>query len=251
VSNERVSILVPMYNEEKIVEQTALQVWQALRGLHIEFELILMDDNSQDDTFAIASRLAKQHKEIKVIRFSKGPSRRENLGVAMTKASGSIVGFVDADLATDLAHLRELIDAIKIEGYDVAIGSRYKGITAERSRYRLLISKLYNRAIRWYFGSIVLDHQCDFKCFKKKVVLELVDEMGYDKEFKRGWFWDAELLIRAQRKGLKIKEFPVRWQASKQSSFHPGREARMLPYWRELKKRLKYQHGVHNTLQNG
>ena len=61
--------------------------------------------------------------------------------------------------------------------------------------------------MKLYFRSKVKDHQCGFKAFKKEVIFNLIKELGYDKTFKRGWFWDVEHLIRAQRKGYNVYEF--------------------------------------------
>jgi hypothetical protein len=87
-----------------------------------------------------------------------------------------------------------------------------------------------------YFHSKIKDHQCGFKAFKKEKLLQLLDEMGYEKT--RGWFWDVELLVRAQRKGYSIDEFPVEWKEGKLSSFNIQRELRMLPYVLKLKWKL-------------
>jgi hypothetical protein len=68
-------------------------------------------------------------------------------------------------------------------------------------------------------------------------VFPIVKEMGFDETFERGWFWDAELLIRAQKKGLRIAELPIRWKEGEMSSFDFSRELRCLKWmWRAKKK---------------
>ena len=83
-----------------------------------------------------------------------------------------------------------------------------------------------------------MDHQCGFKAFKKSVLMDLVKSAGYDSTFKRGWFWDAEILIRARRTGYKIVEIPVTWKSGDKSSFNFKNELRMIPYMLKLRSEL-------------
>ena len=117
---------------------------------------------------------------------------------------------MDVDLATNIKHLKDLIEAIE-NGYDIAIGSRLiEGSKAKRSFERLLYSKVYNFLVRALLKSKIKDHQCGFKAFKKDIVVKL------GKEAKDNhWFWDTEILVLAQRKGYKIKEIPVEWTEGK------------------------------------
>ena len=234
----KVSVFIPAYNEEKIIEKNVLIVFKKLKSLKKGFELFIVDDTSSDQTGEIATALAKKHKEIHYLRYENGPSRRENLAASFHKAKGSIVIYMDLDLATSLDHLEQLINEIEINKNDVAIGSRYLGTKAKREVSRRIISVCYNTFMRTYFGSKVKDHQCGFKAFKKEVLLQLVKEAGYDKRFVRGWFWDTEILLRAQKHHFRIKEFPVKWRYGDSSSFILKREFRMMNYVLGLRKRL-------------
>ena len=198
-----------------------------------------MDDSSTDKTSDIGKRLSKNIK-IKYLRYNNGPSRRENLAVSFGKAKGDIIVFMDTDLAVDLEALPKIIS--NVGKYDIAIGSRYvKGARVKRTYFRLLLSKFYNYFVRAYFRSRIRDHQCGFKAFKKKVILKLVKKMSYDKTFRRGWFWDAEMLMLAQRLGYKIREIPVKWKYGEKSTFNLKRELRMLFYILHVKKRLRIE----------
>ena len=103
---------------------------------------------------------------------------------------------------------------------------------------RKIISIIYNLFLRLYFGSRINDHQCGFKAFKREHVIKLLDEMGYDKSLHRGWFWDAELLIRAQYNSYKIAEDPVGRKSSVRSTFKLGTELKMLKSIYTLKRKL-------------
>jgi hypothetical protein len=98
-----------------------------------------------------------------------------------------------------------------VEGYDFAIGSRLLPESdVERSGTRSIASKTYNFMVRAVLGSQVRDHQCGFKAFRRKPLLKLLDEVCAEH-----WFWDTELLVRAHRRGYKIKEIPVLWKSGR------------------------------------
>jgi len=227
--SQGVSIFLPVYNEEKILTEHVQLVYSAAKKLKRPFELVIVDDGSKDSTPLLAKGLCKKYRGLVHKRFENGPSRRENLMVAMIAAKYPIVLFMDMDLSVDLSHLPALVSKMD-KGYDIAIGSRFMGLKPHRGFYRLTISKIYNGIMRNFLGSKVKDHQCGFKAMKKEVLIKLSKDLGYDHKFARGWFWDAELLIRAQKKKYKVTEFPITWDAGKQSSCSVRREVRMVPY---------------------
>ncbi|MFH1850381.1 MAG: glycosyltransferase [archaeon] len=211
-----ISVFLPAYNEGAVLEKNARALHMELSALGKRFEIFIIDDNSGDNTPEIARRLSGLA-SISCIRYGKGPTRRENLARSFKKAKGSIIVFMDADLATPLKHLGELISHVSA-GADIAIGSRLLGKKPRRQRYRHAISLAYCWLVRKIMRSGIMDHQCGFKAFRRDVLMTLLEEMGTSGS--RGYFWDAELLIRAQRRGYRIVEFPVEW-ASK-GSFRPS-----------------------------
>lgn len=230
-----ISVFVPVYNCASILKNSILLIHQELSILTKKFEIIIVDDASTDDTLIVASSFKKEN--IFVTRFSNGPSRRENLSVAMRSANFPIVLFTDVDLAVDVAYIKNLLLEIN-NGASIAIGSRHKGIKPKRTLFRKIVSQGYNMFMRNYFWSSISDHQCGFKAFKKEALTQLLDSMGYDDTFQRGWFWDAELLIRAQKKGFKISEVPVEWHFGSKSTFKISREIKMIPYVLKLRFRI-------------
>jgi hypothetical protein len=120
---------------------------------------------------------------------------------------------MDVDLATDLKHLKELIDAVTKEGYELATGSRMLSDSkVKRTFTRGFASKSYNFMVRTILGSKIHDHQCGFKAFQREPTLLLLDEVEANH-----WFWDTEILVRAQRKGYKVKEIPVEWRSTRET----------------------------------
>ena len=232
-----ISVFIPCYNEEQRIEKNILHIYSLLLSLKRPFELVIVDDGSTDSTPALAKNFTKKYPHLLYQRYDPGPSRRENLGKALRTANGGIVAFMDLDLSADISYFPHLITSIE-KGNDIAIGSRYKGLHAKREFGRKIISVFYNAFMRFYFHSIIADHQCGFKAFRKDKLIPLLDVMEYDAHFTRGWFWDVELLVRAQRFNYKIDEFSVPWSFAKQSSFNIRRELKMLPYVLRLRFRL-------------
>jgi glycosyltransferase AglD len=142
--------------------------------------------------------------------------------------------YMDLDLATDIKHLGALIDAVAKEGYDLATGSRLLSESkVERTWSRDVASKSFNFLVRAMLGSKVKDHQCGFKAFKREPLMQLLDEVE-----SNHWFWDTEIIVRAEHKGLRVKEIPVEWSMGKgtkvklfRDSFDMGRKVVAL-WWR-------------------
>ncbi len=239
MEKNKVSLFLPVYNEERILGKNISKIFDVLKELRKNFEIIIVDDGSSDNTHKACKKMCANNNRIRYIRYNNGPSRRENLAKSFKKAKGDIIAFMDMDLATDISHTKRLFEEIE-KGADIAIGSRnIRKAYIKRTLFRRSISYLYNLFMRIYFNSHILDHQCGFKAFKKDVILNLIQEMDYDYKFIRGWFWDTELLLRAQKKHYKIIELPVRWKMGEKSEFNVNRELRMIPYILKLKNRIK------------
>lgn len=232
------SLFIPAYNEEAILERNVQKLINFLRSCSFDFELIIHDDGSTDDTPVIGQRLAKKYQEVMYLS-SNGPSRREDLALAFRHARGEIVAFEDADLSPSIYAIPKLVDAIQ-QGFDIVIASKYiRGSRIRKSLYRFIISKMYNWFARLFFGSKITDHAVGLKAWKKRVLWNLLGEMGYDHSFTRGLFWDVEMLVRAQRAGLKIKEIPIVWIESPRTCVRVRREIKMIPYAIAFKWRLR------------
>jgi glycosyltransferase involved in cell wall biosynthesis len=234
------SLFIPVYNEEESVRKNIEKIYELLNKRTDKFELVVVDDGSKDDTQNILKGMTKKMKKLRVMCFENGPSRRENLAVALKSAKYDFIGFMDLDLSVPLDYIGPVFSELK-KGADIVIGSRrIQGAEVERSTYRKVWSTLYHKTIKTMFNSKIKDYQCGFKFFNKQVLLELIDLTGYDKNFQRGWFWDAELLITAEKKGFKIIEIPVRWKEGEKSSFNVKRELKVLPYILKLRMRMFY-----------
>ena len=224
------SVFIPFYNGEKYVEHTIKTTYGYLEKNFTDFELIAVDDNSSDQTRQKLIKLQKVLPKLRLIENQKGPSKRENLGKAMASARFNYVFYQDQDLSVPIEYIHPLVASLVNEHFDIAIGNRYKGLKLKRSFYRLVLSKTFNLFLRIFFKTRIEDNICGFKAFKKQMLFSLLSDMGYDNSLNRGWFWDAELLIRAQQKNMAIHEMPVEWLAGKESTFRLSKEFGLLKY---------------------
>ncbi|PXF59480.1 MAG: glycosyl transferase [Candidatus Methanogaster sp.] len=202
-----VSLVLPAYNEAEDLEETVRQTAETLREITSDFEIIIAEDGATDGTDRIAEKLAEEHLYVKHLHSGKRLGRGSALNRAFKFASGDILIYIDVDLATDMLHLSELIGKIR-DGYDLATGSRMMHESdAVRSAKRGFASSGFNFLVRTLLKSKLYDHQCGFKAFRRGPLLDLLDQVKDEH-----WFWDTEILVRAQRSGYRVAEFPVRWR---------------------------------------
>jgi len=212
-SSVGVSLVFPAYNEADAIEATVEKVIQALNEFTHSYEIIIAEDGSTDGTAKLATALAEKYPFVKHIHGEKRLGRGAALKNAFKQSHGEVLVYMDLDLATDLIHLESLVAAVESEGYEFATGSRMLSESnVERSGTRHIASKTYNFMVRALLGSKVKDHQCGFKAFRREPLLQLLDEVGASH-----WFWDTELLVRAYRRGYKIKEIPVSWTGGRET----------------------------------
>lgn len=234
-TEEEHSVFVPCYNEEKRLCDNILKIYGELNKINENFRLYIVNDNSSDQTGEMAEKLCERYNKIDCLNYSYGPTRRENLATSFKHAHGEIIMFMDLDLSTDLSCTSKIISEIE-DGADIAIGSRYtKGAKINRKISRRIISFFYNLFVNLYFGTKIKDHECGFKAFKKEVIFDLLNDLGFDKELKRGVFWDTELLIRAQKKGYKIVELPITWNEGDKSALCVRNEIKLIRYMLKFK----------------
>lgn len=238
------TVAIPCFNEAAIVRDHVRRILAHLRCIESSFELLVSDDASTDQTPAALAEMGEP--ELRVLRYTVGPSRRENLALTLREARGEVVAYVDMDLSPGLDRLSDLVQAVRSGRADIAVGSRrLPGSQTKRGVLRRLFSSTYNSTVRLMFDSSVRDHQCGFKAMRRQTLLRLLDLLGYDHSFRRGWFWDAELLIRAQQLGLRVEEIPVHWIEAAKSSFRLRQEIRVATYM--LRSRARIRRGLPTT----
>ena len=202
-----VDIVVPVYNEERDLEPSI----RRLHGLLCdEFpfagRISIADNASTDGTRDIANRLAVELPNVRVLHLNE-KGRGRALAAAWLTSDAKVVAYTDVDLSTDLSALLPLVAPIVSGHSEVSIGSRLAtGARVNRGARRELISRAYNLLLRLVLGVRFRDAQCGFKAVRADVARKLVPAV-----VNRNWFFDTELLVRAEQAGLRIHELPVDW----------------------------------------
>ena len=232
----QVSLVLPAYNEVDYLTPAVEKTVPILDDFADSYEIIIAEDGSTDGTAERSEELAHKYPCIRHIHREQRLGRGTALKNAFKQSRGEVLVYMDLDLATDLSDLKPLVDAIAVEGYDFATGSRMlKESRAQRTFGRSLSSKSYNWIVRQMLSSKLYDHQCGFKAFKRQSLLGLLDEVE-----ATHWFWDTEIMVRGYNHGFRIKEIAVQWRSGKGTKVNIAKDSwsmfrQVLSLWWKLK----------------
>jgi dolichyl-phosphate beta-glucosyltransferase len=204
------SIIIPVFNEEKVIDQTLRELEKYFiinEGMRLE--LIIVNDNSTDKSLKTIKDKFSNRQNIKIInnKIRKGKALCVHDGIM--EAKGTYVMFMDADLAVPLHTIDKFLKYMN-NGTDVVIGirdTRGRETIVVRPFYRTIISKIYNMFCRaLFFKRRIIDVGCGFKAFKKAVAHDLFSDL-----YIKSWIFDVEILSKAIEKRYKIAQVPVDW----------------------------------------
>ncbi|SDC12053.1 GtrA-like protein [Actinokineospora iranica] len=200
-------VVVPVYNEERDLEPSVRRLHAHLDAhFPYRFRITVADNASVDGTWAVAQGLAGELPEVRAVRLEQ-KGRGRALHTTWLASDAEVLAYMDVDLSTDLAALSPLVAALISGHSDVAIGSRLaRGARVVRGPKREMISRAYNLLLRGALAARFSDAQCGFKAIRADVARALLPHIA-----DTGWFFDTELLVLAQRAGLRIHEVPVDW----------------------------------------
>ena len=207
MSTPVLDVVVPVHNEQR----TLAACIERLNG-HLShtfpypYRITIADNASTDATWQVACRLSGAHPAVEAV-----PARAEGPGRALKQvwlaSDAPILTYMDVDLSTDLDALWPLVAPLMSGHSDVAIGTRlHRGARVVRGPKRELVSRCYNLLLRGTLGAGFSDAQCGFKAIRKDVAGELLPLVE-----DPSWFFDTELLVLAERSGLRVHEVPVDW----------------------------------------
>ncbi|MDQ6696017.1 MAG: glycosyltransferase, partial [Actinomycetota bacterium] len=202
-----VDITIPAYNEAETLEASVRRLHEYLRDqFPLPWLLTIADNGSMDRSWGIACRLASELDGVQAIRLEQ-KGRGRALRAAWTASPAPVVAYMDVDLSTDLDALLPLVAPLVSGHSDIAIGTRLaSGAHVARGPRREAISRSYNLLLRATLRSGFSDAQCGFKALRADVAHALLPMIEDE-----GWFFDTELLVLAERNGLRIHEVPVDW----------------------------------------
>ncbi|MEU7058878.1 glycosyltransferase [Streptomyces sp. NPDC046197] len=200
-------VVVPVFNEARDLEPSVRRLHAHLRAAFpYSFRITVADNASTDDTPRIAARLAAELPGTRWMRLAE-KGRGRALRAAWTSSTAPVLAYMDVDLSTELTALLPLVAPLISGHSDIAIGTRLaRGSTVVRGAKREVISRCYNVLLRSTLAVGFSDAQCGFKAVRRDVAMRLLPLVK-----DSGWFFDTELLVIAERAGLRIHEVPVDW----------------------------------------
>lgn len=211
------SVIIPAFNEAGTIRLTVQKLREYCGRTLASFEIVLVDDGSTDATPALLSEELRVHDDVQVITHTcnRGKGAAVRSGVAASR--GRCVVFTDADLQIDIAEFSHA-QRYMADGYDLVIGSRKlpgAQMSGQAARIRTIVSGLLNLCVRYLVHVPVSDSQCGFKCFTRDAARALFTQQTVD-----GFGFDIEILLLAERQGLRMKEIPVQWKSHAMSTVH-------------------------------
>lgn len=206
----KLSVVIPAYNEEKRIAGTLKSMDDYLRKQNYNYEIIVIDNGSNDSTAAVVKNLAG--KEVRNLKYDLAHEKGKGGAVAyglVKHAYGDYIMFMDADNATPISEIEKFWPFFD-QDYSVVIGSRYlaeSNVTHKQPLYRIILSRLSNLLIQMLAVPGIKDTQLGFKVFTRKAGKDIFTRITVF-----GWGFDMEVLTIANFRKFKIKELPVLWR---------------------------------------
>lgn len=208
------SVIVPIYNEEKNIQKNIQNFDNFLIRQNFEYEIIAVDDGSKDNTLERLKELKKNMPTLKIITYKKNQGKGYAVKKGMLNSKGNYALFLDADGATAIDHLKNVWPKFN-EGCEVVIASRNaldnpgSKIIKKQAIWKQLFGRWGNRLIQLLTKINIYDTQCGFKAFTKNATREIIPKIN----IKR-WMFDVEILIIAKNLNKKIGIIPIKWQGA-------------------------------------
>jgi glycosyltransferase involved in cell wall biosynthesis len=227
---------VPCYNEEHVLPASIATLEQFLSAAMpgYQWTIVIADNASTDGTLEVARALEEQYGgRVRTLHIpQKGRGRA--LRAAWLASEADIVSYMDVDLSTELDALPKIVEAIAHRGYDLGTGSRLaKGARIRRSLKRDILSRGYNLLIKALFWTRFSDAQCGFKVLSQGTARAVVPLVRNEE-----WFFDTELLIIAEKNGLRVFDQPVRWDEDPDTRVHIRKTV-----WEDIRGLLRLRFG--------
>jgi glycosyltransferase involved in cell wall biosynthesis len=213
------SLVLPCYNEASHFSDSIVEIVRTLDAAELEYEIILIDDRSTDATAQqIRSYLSSQPKRnIRAYFHDTNQGRGATVAEGIRRANSTYVGIIDIDLETPPQFIPAALDALVSDSTGMVLGNRKRGRALE-SPLRFVMSIVYRWLVRLLLKTDSLDTEAGFKFFRRDLILPVLDEVQ-----NSHWFWDTEITVLAQAKGLRIYSLPVTFSRdlTKQSTVRP------------------------------
>ena len=201
-----VSIIVPTYNEAKRIGPFLTDLLEFAKLNLRNYEIIIVDDGSIDNTLEIVRKIVKKDKNVRVISYrpNRGKGFAVKKGVFVSK--GKLILFIDADGSINPWEIPNLLE--KLKNYDVVVGDRGAAESeVKQAKSRKVISMIFNFYVALLFSTRIRDNLCGFKGFKREVARDLFRDLLTER-----WLFDVELFYKIRKKKYSIYNLPIKWQ---------------------------------------
>lgn len=235
MNNPKITLIIPMYNESRIIADTAKTVSEYMQSNFDSYEIIFADDGSKDGSANIVRELGLS--SVRVVSYDQNHGKGCAVRTGMLASTGDIVMFTDADLAYGTDVIKRAYDLLSASDANMLIGSRnlskdgYEGYTLLRK----IMSKVYIKVLCMVGGFKLSDSQCGCKAYKGEAVKKIFERCKVD-----GFAFDFESILWAQKFGYRIIEMPVKIVNHRESTVNVFKDSfKMLGDLRRMKKRIK------------
>ncbi|MCV7280472.1 bifunctional glycosyltransferase family 2/GtrA family protein [Mycolicibacterium flavescens] len=200
-------VVIPVYNEQADLAASVRRLHRHLQdSFPFPARITIADNASDDDTPRVSAELAAELSDVRVVRIEQ-KGRGRALHAVWSESDAQVLAYMDVDLSTELTALAPLVAPLISGHSDLAIGTRLgRGARVIRGAKREVISRCYNLILKSALAAGFSDAQCGFKAIRADVAQLLLPHVA-----DTDWFFDTELLVLAERSGLRIHEVPVDW----------------------------------------
>lgn len=228
----KISIIVPCHNEAQLIESSYKKIKDVLQKHDYDYEIVLEEDGSTDETGEIIRAIARHDRKVRALSF---PNSRNGKGWGFKKlveaASGDILISMDADLSVSPEAIPIMLE--KMNNADILLTDRYSHADSRIPKRRFIPSRIYNFMLRLMFGIKTKDTQSGFKAYRK----EIFEKVSLNTD---GFAYDIELLTKAYKAGLVVKEIPVKYIYRRNAKFSvtkhgPKMVLNTIRLWRDMK----------------
>ncbi|KKQ52140.1 hypothetical protein A2865_03335 [Candidatus Woesebacteria bacterium RIFCSPHIGHO2_01_FULL_39_17] len=203
------SIVIPAYNEEKIIKMSLGKIIDYLKVKRYDWEIVVADDGSVDKTKDLIKNLTHKNKRIKLVRLPQNKGKGGALKKGILAAKGKYIIFMDADLSVDLGNIDIFLKQLKKESPVVIASRRVKGaeIEVHQPWHREVMGRVFTFLTRILMQVNVADFTCGFKGFTNEAAKKI-----FSKSLINRWAYDAEIMFLSNKFGYKIRQMPIVWK---------------------------------------
>lgn len=202
LSNPKFSLILPCYNEGPTFEKSVEKIIRELKKIKVSWEVIFVEDKSQDNTKAKIEKIVLNHRGCRAIYHKKNEGRGKCVKDGIRASKGEICAYMDVDCEISPEYINIFVSEIK-KGYDVVVAQRFYE-SSLKFISRVIASRLYSQIVKKFLNIPIKDTEAGFKFFNRSKILPVIT-----KTHANGWFWDTEICAVSHIFGLKIAQVPV------------------------------------------